>query len=217
MLENNSLTEVVELASPVSIIQFETKGEVARYLDSVLKPIPQDGLLHDAGMWSWLALLFFESICPTEDGQRVVKNDYHYIFEPYNVRHFYRHLLFISWRVLQLAPAHNRLFLRSQLSTLDKLTTEVMKRLFLIRVPCLFEVLDRLYWDEKHGRPRVGMTASKPRAGDLTHRFPLRVRQLEMTYDLTSLTADQLIELLGDEFAFARPPEPRMLQRELSL
>ena len=126
LLENNSFTEVVESATPVSRIQFETKGEVARYLDSVLKPIPPDELLHDGGMWSWLALLFFESVCPTEEGQRVVKNDYHYIFEPHNVRHFYRHLLFVSWRVLQLAPVHNRLFLRSQLSTLDKITTEVM-------------------------------------------------------------------------------------------
>ena len=32
------------------------------------------------------------------------------------------------------------------------------------------------------------------------HRFPIRIRQLEKTYDLVSLTADQLIELLGDEF-----------------
>jgi hypothetical protein len=36
--------------------------------------------------------------------------------------------------------------------------------------------------------------------GDLVHRFPIRIRQLEKTYDLVSLTADQLIELLGDEF-----------------
>ena len=32
------------------------------------------------------------------------------------------------------------------------------------------------------------------------HRFTIRIRQLEKTYDLQSLTADQLIELLGNEF-----------------
>ncbi len=36
--------------------------------------------------------------------------------------------------------------------------------------------------------------------GDLRNRFPIRIRQLKKTYDLLSLNADQLIELLGDEF-----------------
>ena len=35
-------------------------------------------------------------------------------------------------------------------------------------------------------------------------RFPTRIRQLEKTYDLMSLDADQLLELLGEEFSFAR-------------
>lgn len=32
------------------------------------------------------------------------------------------------------------------------------------------------------------------------HRLPTRIKQLEMTYDLVDLTADQLLNLLGDEF-----------------
>ena len=64
----------------------------------------------------------------------------------------------------------------------------------------MFEVLDRLYWDEDRGKARVGVVGQQVRPGDLMHRFPLRIRQLERTYDLLSLNADQLIELLGDEF-----------------
>ena len=74
-----------------------------------------------------------------------------------NSRHFYRHLLFISWQIIQVAPKHNRLFLGSSVSTLDKVTTEVMKRLYLTRIPCIFEVLDRLYWDESRGRLRPAL------------------------------------------------------------
>ena len=44
--------------------------------------------------------------------------------------------------------------------------------------------------------------SSKITASDLTHRFLLRISQLEFTYDLSSLTADQLIEILGEEFQF---------------
>jgi hypothetical protein len=38
------------------------------------------------------------------------------------------------------------------------------------------------------------------RPGDLRHRLPARIRQLEVTHDLTNLTAEQLLNLLGDEF-----------------
>lgn len=198
------MTEIVTPECQIASNHFEKRGEAAVYLTSILSSLPVDLVTRDAGLWTWLSLLYFDSVCPTEDGERVMKNDYHYVYEPQNVRHYYRHLLFVSWRVLQLAPSHNRLFLRSSLSTLDKWTTEVMKRLYLTRIPAIFEVLDRVYWDEGKGRPRRGLISPKESAGDLTHRFPLRIRQLEKTYDLMSLTADQLLELLGDEFAFAR-------------
>ena len=86
-------------------------------------------------------------------------------------------------------------------SSLDQVTNRVMSRLFLTRIPCIFEALDRLYWDEERGKARAGIVDQKVvKPGDLRHRLPIRVRQLERTYDLFSLTADQLVELLGAEF-----------------
>ena len=180
--------------------QFVTKGDAANYLTNTLDALSADSVANNAGLWTWLTLFFFDQVCPSTDGVRVVRNDYHYIFEPKNPRHYYRHLLFLAWRVQNVAPVYNRVMLTSSASTLDKVTTEIMKRLFLIRIPCIFEVLDRLYWDDDRGRIRPGVVGQVVRAGDLTHRFPLRIRQLEMTYDLQSLNADQLIDLLGDEF-----------------
>jgi hypothetical protein len=93
--------------------------------------------------------------------------------------------------------------LDSSISSLDKFTSEVVKRLYLTRIPCFFEVLDRLYWDNSTKRARPGVTNfAKVTAGNLAHRLPVRIRQLEKTYDLQSLTADQLIDLLGEEFQF---------------
>lgn len=91
--------------------------------------------------------------------------------------------------------------LNTPISTLDKVTTEVTKRLYLTRIPCMFEVLDRLYWDPKRQGPRKGITPNTARRGDLPHRFPARIQQLEKTFDLQSVTATQLVELLGDEFS----------------
>jgi len=200
-LEEDSLTVVVESQIEVQLRAFATKADAAEYFTNALKQLSADDIANNAGLWTWLTLFYFEQVCPLHDGTRRVKNDYHYIFEPRNPRHFYRHLLFIAWRVLNVSPDHNRLMLNGSVATLDKVTTEIMKRLYLTRIPCIFEVLDRLYWDEDRGRVRQGIVSphgAKP--GDLVHRFPLRIRQLEMTYDLQSLNADQLIELLGDEF-----------------
>lgn len=205
LLEHRDFTEVVTPEVQVVDEYFQTKAEAARYLSAILRKLPTSAVERDAGLWTWLSLFFFESVCKRNHGKLCVKNDYYYIFAVGNVRHFYRHLLFISWHMLRLSPNFNRLFLSSPLATLPKVISEVAMRLYITRIPAIFEVLDRLYWDETRNRHKAGITDAKVRAGDLTHRFPVRIRQLEKTYDLMSLTADQLLELLGDEFAFARP------------
>jgi len=205
LLEHLEFTGVVTPESHVAPEHFQTKGEAARYLNAVLNKLRPEEIATDAGLWTWLTLFFFNSVCPSMHGKRTVKNDYHYIFEPRNMRHFYRHLLFVSWQTLRLVQSHHRLFLRSRVDVRDQLTTEVLKRLFMTRLPYIFEVIDRLYWDDRLKRPRKGATSSKPTPGNFSHRLPTRIRQLEKTYDLMNLTADQLLELLGDEFSFARP------------
>lgn len=203
LLTANDLSEVVTPTIEIEPNIFSTKRDVAVYFNQRLAPLSKQKLLDDSGLWSWLSLFYFDAICPKQGRQRRVRNDYTYIFEPRSMRHFYRHLLFVSWRILDIAPTYNRLLLDSSVSSLDKFTTEVVKRLYLTRIPCFFEVLDRLYWDESIGRARPGVTNfARVTAGNLAHRLPVRIRQLEKTYDLQSLTADQLIELLGEEFEF---------------
>lgn len=199
LLNDVSLTD--PLAVNVEPREFATRRSAAEYLHFKLADIPAEKLRKDAGLWSWLSLFYFDQVCPEIDGERKIRNDYTYIFKPDESRYYYRHLLFIAWYVLQVAPHHNRLFLDQSVYRLDKYTSEVFKRLYVTRVPCAFEVLERLYWDGETNAPRKRMVSpGKIVAGNLMHRFPTRIRQLEKTYDLLSLTADQLIELLGQEF-----------------
>ena len=202
LLEDDSLSHRVLPEIGINEQRFSSRREAAVYLRDVLTPLDEAATRLDAGLWTWLTLFHFEDICPLKGAKRTVKNDYHYIYEPRNQRHVYRHLLALGWRVLSIAPSHNRIMLDVPLAVLDKATGEIMKRLFLVRIPCIFEVVDRIYWDADRGRIRSGMVNPSARitAGDLSHRFHMRIRQLEMTYDLQSLDADQLIMLLGDEF-----------------
>ena len=200
LLEDPELTQIVSPEINIAEINFSTKHDAATYFSTVLARLQPEEVAMDAGLWTWLSLFYFDSVCPQTSGNRTPKNDYHYIFEPRNMRHFYRHLLFAAWHINRLAKPFTRLFLRSRISVLDSLTSETLKRLFITRIPCIFEVLDRLYWDEAKKRPRPGAVSSKPTPGNLSHRLPHRIAQLEKTYDLMSLNADQLLELLGPEF-----------------
>lgn len=204
LLENPELTQLVQPAVQVAEEQFRTKGDASKYLHSVLAELDENELAEDAGLWTWLSLWFFDSVCQQKQGQWVVKADYYYAYEPKNSRTYYRHHLFISWHILRVAPIHNRMLLSVEIAVLPSIIKEVFNRLFVTRIPAIFEVLHRLYLDDTTKRPRRGMFGTKVVAGDLTHRLPTRIRQLEKNYDLMSLNADQLIRLLGPEFAFAK-------------
>lgn len=201
LLESDEHTSPLPTEIDVERCEFRSRRDAANHFHVLLSPLSPETVRKAAGMWTWLSLFYFDEVCPVRSGRRNVRNDYTYIFMPNESRYFYRHLLFISWYVLQLSPNHNRLFLDSSLVTLDTITTDVFKRLYLVRIPCIFELLDRLYWDETIGRPARGIVSpNRVMAGDLMHRFPTRIRQLEKTYDLMTLNADQLLEILGDEF-----------------
>lgn len=200
LLNDDTHTKLIKPGVEIEPQIFDTRADASTYFHAKLETFNVDQLNTDAGLWTWLSLFYFDQVCPVVNGRRTVRNDYTYVFEPGNMRHFYRHLLYVSWRAKVVAPEHSRLLLWSTVNVMDKVTTEIMKRLFLTRIPCIFEVLDRIYWDDSTGRPIQGIVGSKTTAGDLTHRFPTRLRQLEKTYDLYSLNADQIIELLGNEF-----------------
>jgi hypothetical protein len=204
-LEDDIFTEIIPGDILLEYIKFETKGDAGKYLHSILDTaLVHDNIMWNVGLWSWLSLFFFDSICPPNSlGHRKVKSDYYYIYDT-SSRRYYRHLLFIPWRVLDIAPDHHRLVTTTPVDTGDSITDEVIKNETLRRIPCIFEVLDRIYWDETRQKVRKRVSGPGVRKGDLRNRFVKIIRQLDKTYDLQRLNAVQLIELLGDEFNFPR-------------
>lgn len=201
LLEDARYSAEVVPAVNVERRGFADRAEAASYLSNALAGVPESILLENRGLWTWLTLLYIDSVCPANAGRRNVRSIEFYVFYPKDSLRAYYHLLYVPWRIVRMAPEYCRLFLTGPVSQQNEVTRLVMKRLYLLRIPCIFETLDRLYWDATTNRPRRGIV-SKDRVepGDLRNRFPIRVRQLERTYDLVSLSADQLLELLGEEF-----------------
>ena len=68
------------VARPLEIEQrtFASKFEAAKVLAGVLTDLP--GIADDVGLWSWLALFYFDQLSPVDaSGKRRPREDYHYI------------------------------------------------------------------------------------------------------------------------------------------
>lgn len=178
---------------------FTTKKQAAEYLHIRLKALHHPNLFRDAGLWSWLALYYFDDVCPYIDGKRKPVADPHYILDANDYRRSYRHLLATPVRIQDAMPDHNRIYLNAPVPTHGDLMESTMSRLYIIRIPAVRETIDRLYFDTERDSIKRG-ALTRTRRGNLRDRLTTRIQQLSMTYDVSAMSGDQLIEALGSEF-----------------
>lgn len=197
--DSEAIADAPELERP----GFSVKREAAEFLAEKLSCMDESQLMADVGIWAWLSVFYFDDICPAVDGSRTPKADPHYIPDLHDFRRRYRHLLRTPYHILKVIPDHNRLYLDRPLSIHGETIEQTMSKLFLMRMKPVRALVDRLYIDETTGNPKRGIFNKKQNAnpGDLRNRLPIRLRQLQKTYDVAGISGDQLLELLGDEFA----------------
>lgn len=200
LLEGDSSTSIHESGIEVERPGFTTKREAAEYLKERLGGFPVEDIMADAGLWSWLALFYFDDVCPLRSSGRKPVADSHYILDVQNPKRRYRHLLATPFRIIMSLPDHNRIFLDAPLAVHGDLIEQTMSRLYLIRLSAVRALIDRLYYDEEAGRAKRGILPRKEKPGDLRNRLPIRLRQLLATYDVAGINGETLLGLLGDEF-----------------
>ncbi len=198
ILEDPVLSHGLDNAPNLEQRHFATKADAASYLLDKMAGMDQDGLLRDRGIWAWLSLYYFDEVCPLVDGKRRVKKPYYYIPSTHHQRR-YRHLLATACEVATAIPKHNKMFLAKPVHVHGDTMEQLMGRLYLLRIPAVAEAMEILYFDHKRQKEKVG-ALSKTRRGNLRERFPIRLQQLSLTYDLNSMDGPQLVEALGKEF-----------------
>lgn len=181
---------------------FETRLQLAQYLDGLLDGVENDGLENTVGLWSWLSLFYFDQVCPPEEsGLRKPGRDYRHILEP-GYPYGHRHLLAGAWLVYSvhgLQEKLSRLMLWTPLHIESMFHHELASRQTLITNMGILEAADRLYFRESEGRPEKGALIKKAAPGTL-QRFIDVIQQLDLTYDLYSMSGEQILALLPPEF-----------------
>jgi hypothetical protein len=181
---------------------FADKMDFGRYLVESLAPLSDyPRLASDVGLWSWLALCYFEALCPSDGNGRDVKAEHRYILsqEP---RNHYRHLVRTPWNMYSLHGHNAAALLSGSPDTHGEASEQILGREFLRTNKGLFEAIDRLYvrrsgdsesWQLKKGARSKDAPGTMRRLGKV-------VRQFDLTFDLYGMNGSQIFELLPDEF-----------------
>jgi len=202
LLTDPETSEDIDTKISIEKHPFRNRLELARYLDDTLSPSALDDLEADRNLWSWLSLFFFDQVCPIEKtGIRKPGRDYRHILEP-GYPNGHRHLLagaYLVYTAYALGDDLSRLLLWTPLHVESRFHHQLTVRQTLITNRGVLEAAHLMYFNESGNRPKRGALGDKKSPGTLL-RFIDVVQQLDLTYDLYSMSGREILKLLPPEF-----------------
>ncbi len=189
-----------DLPLEIDVRPFSTRLEMAEYLSDRFALVARNSLVGQNGLWSWLALLLFNQLCPvSDDGHRDIRQTARYVCSS-DYRHYYRHYIAASWDIFYLyGQNYSKVFLACPLNIHNDFIEQLASRQDIITIKGLIEAVDKLYWKGNgSGRPKRNATNRKV-PGSLRRLISI-VDQLRLTYDLHAMQGDYILSLLPKEF-----------------
>ena len=191
---------------------FGTKADCANYLVEKFSGTPPEVTYSHNGLWTWLALFFFDQLCPANSSgiRKPLANTCYAFqadFEPYNYLRGYRHLLYIPFQITKLHGGEvGRALLLPRVSIHPDMMEQIAARQEFVSNRSVLKAVDLLYLDTAGGGANLKRGSTNRRRAGNVRRFVSMMQQLDLTYDLYALTGNQLIELLpSPEFDAWRP------------
>ena len=201
MLEDSSLTELIPGEVDVSPRPFSSRLEAGRYLNELVESAALAQPEKDAGLWAWLTLFFFDELCPADgNGSRNPQNEARLLPLIDNHQRFYRHLLLGPYLIVRAHrdnPDRAIAMLCNPLWKPGEIVEQLASRKELVTNHAVAEVSTRLYYDPTSGSFKRGAGSDVKGAA---RRLAALLNQLDLTYYLYGMTADELLALLPKEF-----------------
>jgi hypothetical protein len=182
---------------------FQTKFDIA---DAIFRMIPArnfEVLREDAALWSWLAGWYFDEIT---NGRKKLKEVRAYYIAKANYQTDYRHLILGPCFVAMTARDDRervRVLLYDEPTTMNEVMVQLGSYHNYLMNPVVQGVVRELYWDTSRGRTKRGSGGKDPGS---PRRLMDYLHQLELNYDLRSISTDRLLSFLPEEFDKYRSP-----------
>ncbi len=181
--------------------KFATRLELAQYLDEALAEFEYDSIETDVYLWSWLSLFYFDQVCPVDNnGMRKPGRDYRHILEP-GYRYGHNHLIagaYLVYTVYGLNDDLSKLLLYTAPSIESTFHHQLAQRQNIITNKGLMQAAHLIYLNNREIKPKFGSLA-KNKAGNV-YRFIDVIQQIDLNYDLYSMTGEEVLQLLPAEF-----------------
>lgn len=188
---------------------FGSRYAAAEYLFKLFKDSGLTNIERDRGLWAWLSLFYFEELCPADaKGRRRPGEHARWISETAVSWRYYRHLLAGPYRIYGAhsdCPDRVMLVLCGPLHQPGDVVEQIVSRQEIITNRGIMEAASSLYYDASSSKPKRG-AASKEGKGTV-RRLTDILNQFDVTWDLYSLEATDVVKMLPDEFSRFRKAE----------
>jgi hypothetical protein len=205
-LEDLALAELLPGDVDVTPRSFANRLEAGQFLNELLDKARVHMPERDQGLWTWLTLFYFDEVCPADaGGRRNPMDEARLIAQVDNFQRFYRHLLLGPYLIVRAHmdnPERAIAFLCKPLDEPGEIVEQLASRKELVTNRAVAEVATRLYYDPTTGSFKRGAGSS---AKGAPRRLAALLNQLDLTYYLYGMTAEELLALLPKEFDRFRP------------
>lgn len=199
LLFNEYFSEVHEPIINIEKVDYKDKRELVPYLVEKLGLRSNKYLYFDKGLWSWLTAFYFDNICPVDgNGNRRVNETAFYVLrDPKSYTKYYRHLLAYPCRLYSELDDSSKIFLIGNFSKRGEITEQFGAYQEIALNKGILDAANIMYWDDSAKNLKRG--AAGKGAGS-ARRLVRIIRQYQLTYDLNSMSGNEIVDLLPNEF-----------------
>lgn len=201
LLDDDEDASEIMPAVEVEARTFNSRIEAAEYLDEKFSSASMQGIEGDIGVWAWLALFYFDQLCAKDrDGDLRPGEIARWIPEIDNYRKYYRHLLLgplSIYRAHRDDPQRALALLCGPLREPGDVVEQLAARQELVTNRAVIQAATTLYVDNTTKKLRRGAAG---RGAGSARRLADVLNQLDVTWDLYGMAANELVLLLPKEF-----------------
>jgi hypothetical protein len=200
LLSDGRYSDPFEPELSVEPREFASAFEIGTHAIDLLAPCEDRLISRNHGLWSWLALFYFDQLCkPDAGGNRKPLEDAVYVLEErFSFRRYYRHAIRTPWMAVKEHGEQAKVLL---MTGGKGMRTDINEQLgayqHLFANKTIIASAYAMYFDTASQRPRKGAGG---KGGGSARRLASIARQLELTYDLQECTPSKFLSLLPREF-----------------
>jgi len=195
LLDSDITSRVVAPQVEIKKRLFSSRFEIGEYLNKIFESTQIPNIAYDKYLWSWLALFYFEQLCPNGKPGEFARM----CLNPDKWNKYYRHLLAGPYRIYRMhrkSPELTRVLLLNPPHQPGDIYEQLASRQQMATNRTLLKVATALYLDaqNKHKRGAAGKGAgSARRLADVWNQF-------DLTWDLYYMDSGEILDMLPAEF-----------------